>query len=152
MESIADFPTRYNDQFGNPYTIHFDVVSSGARRPARGLPPAHRLSNGLRIYMGNSGELFRPGEHTYELTYTVDRAIGFFPDHDELYWNVTGNGWIFPVQEASATVHLPQGIAREAILLDAYTGRQGSAETAYKASADNQSNVTFRTTRALGPA
>ena len=55
------------------------------------------------------------------------------------------------MQEASATVHLPQGIAREAILLDAYTGRQGSAETAYNASADNQGNATFRTTRALAP-
>ena len=110
-----------------------------------------KLSNGLRIYMGKSSEIVPPGEHTYELTYTVDREIGFFPDHDELYWNVTGNGWIFPIQEASATVHLPKGIAREAILLDAYTGRQGSAETDYTASADDQSNATFRTTRALGP-
>ena len=101
--------------------------------------------------MGKSRETVPPGEHTYELTYTVDREIGFFPDHDELYWNVTGNGWIFPIQKASATVHLPKGIAQEAILLDAYTGRQGSAETDYTASADSQSNATFRTTRALGP-
>jgi hypothetical protein len=42
-------------------------------------------------------------------------------------------------------------MAREAILLDAYTGRQGSAETAYYASVDNQGNASFRTTRALAP-
>lgn len=149
-EIYRDFTTRYNDQFGNPYTTHIEVISL-----ERDVQPEdfrlRQLSNGLRIELGNSGELVSPGEHAYELTYAADRAIGFFPDHDELYWNVTGNGWTFPVREASATVHLPQGIAREAILLDAYTGQQGSAETAYNASADNQSNATFRTTRALAP-
>lgn len=145
-----DLPTRYHDRFGNPYIIHFEVVSL----ERDDLPEDFhlgKLANGLRIYMGNSRELVPPGEHTYELTYTVDREIGFFPDHDELYWNVTGDEWIFPIQKASATLHLPKGIARQAILLDAYTGRQGSAETDYTASADNQSNATFRTMRALGP-
>ena len=101
--------------------------------------------------MGNSSEAVPPGEHTYELTYTVDREIGFFPDHDELYWNITGNGWIFPIEEASAVVHLPKGIAQEAILLDGYTGGQDSVGTDFTASADRQSNATFRTTRALAP-
>src|SRR5208282_1102343 len=145
-----DVPTRYHDNFGNPYIVHFEVVSL----ERDGQPEDFhlgKLGNGLRIYMGNSRELVPPGEHTYELTYSVDREIGFFPDHDELYWNVTGDEWIFPIQKASATLHLPKGIAQQAILLDAYTGRQGSAETDYTASADNQSNATFRTVRALGP-
>ena len=145
-----DFPTRYNDRFGNPYFIHFEAVSLDRD----GEPEAFRLrrvSNGLRIYMGKSSELVPSGQHTYELIYTIDRELGFFPDYDELYWNVTGNAWIFPIQEASATVHLPKGIAQEAILLDAYTGREGSAATDYTASADGQSNATFRTTRTLGP-
>jgi hypothetical protein len=149
-EIYRDFPTRYNDQFGNPYTVHIEVVSLERDAQPEGFR-VRQISNGLRIHLTNSGELLSPGEHTYELTYTVDRGIGFFADHDELYWNVTGNGWTIPVQEARATVHLPQGIAREAILLDAYTGRQGSAETAYNASADNQGNASFRTTRALAP-
>jgi hypothetical protein len=145
-----DIPTRYHDQFGNPYTIHFEVVSL----ERDGQPEdfhLEKLSNGLRISMGESRELVPPGQHTYELTYTVDRAIGFFSDHDELYWNVTGQGWIFPIQQASAILHLPKGIAREAILLDAYTGRQDSVGTDYAASVDGQSNATFRTTRTLGP-
>src|SRR5271157_3549734 len=131
-----DFPTRYHDRFGNPYTIHFEVASL----ERDGQPEdfhLEKLPDGLRIYMGKSNETVPPGEHSYELAYTVDREIGFFPDHDELYWNVTGNGWIFPIQKASATIHLPKGIARQAIMLDAYTGRQGSAETDYTASADS---------------
>jgi len=145
-----DVPTRYNDQFANPYIIHFDVVSL-----ERDVQPEdfylRKIENGLRIYMGKSSELVPPGEHTYELAYVVDREIGFFPDYDELYWNVTGNGWIFPIQKASATIHLPKGIAQEAIMPDAYTGRQGSVGTDYAVSIDNKSNATFRTTRALGP-
>ncbi|MGO8789236.1 MAG: DUF2207 domain-containing protein [Terriglobia bacterium] len=145
-----DLPTRYHDRFGNPYSIHFEVQS--LTRDAQ--PDSYHLekaSSGLRICMGKSNDLLAPGEHIYELTYTVDRAIGFFPDHDELYWNATGNGWIRPIQKVSVTLHLPKGIAQEAILLDAYTGQQGSAETDYSASADRQGEVTFRTTRPLGP-
>jgi hypothetical protein len=145
-----DIPTRYHDRFGNPYKIHMEVVSL----ERDGQPEEFHLektSNGLRICMGRSSELVPPGQPTFELTYSVDREIGFFPDHDELYWNVTGHGWIFPIHQASATLHLPEGIAQEAILLDAYTGRQDSVGTDYTASADGQSNATFRTTRALGP-
>ncbi|HMD86441.1 MAG TPA: DUF2207 domain-containing protein [Terriglobia bacterium] len=145
-----DFLTRYHDQFGNPYTIHLEVASL----ERDGQPEEfhlRKLASGLRISMGESSELVPPGQHTYELTYTLDRAIGFFSDHDELYWNVTGHGWILPIQQATATLHLPKGITQEAILLDAYTGRQDSVGTDYAASVDSQSNATFRTKRALGP-
>jgi len=145
-----DVPTRYQDNFGNPYIIHFEVISLERDDQPEDFHLG-KLANGLRIYMGKSRDLVPPGEHTYELTYSVDREIGFFSDHDELYWNATGDEWIFPIQKASATLHLPKGIAQQAILLDAYTGRQGSAEADYTASADNQSNATFRARRALGP-
>jgi uncharacterized membrane protein YgcG len=145
-----DFPTRYQDRFGNAYTVHFDVVSAGCDDQPEDYH-LEKLANGLRIYLGKSSEFVSPGEHTYDLAYRVNREIGFFPDHDELYWNVTGNGWVFPIQEASATVHLPKGIAHDAILLDAYTGPQGSAATDYTASADRASNASFRTTQPLGP-
>jgi hypothetical protein len=145
-----DFPTHYQDRFGNPYIIHFEVVSVERDGQPEG-SHLERLPNGLRIYMGRNIEKVPQGEHTYELTYIVDREIGLFPDHDELYWNVTGNGRAFPIQTVSATLHLPRGIVREAILLDAYTGIQGSAGTDYAGSADNQSNATLHTTRPLGP-
>lgn len=145
-----DFPTRYRDRFGHRYAIHMEVLSL----QRDGQPEEfylRKLSNGLRLYLGEKGALVAPGEHTYELTSAVDRELGLFPNHDELYWNVTGNGWVFPIEQASATVHLPKGIVKEAIMPDAYTGFQGSVQTGYTASVDNQSNVNFRTTRALAP-
>jgi hypothetical protein len=145
-----DIPTRYYDRFGNFYRIHFEVL--GLERDEQ--PESFYLEKfpeGLRICLGQTREIIPSGEHTYELTYAVDRAIGFFPSHDELYWNVTGHGWVFPIQEVSAVVHLPKGIVRQALIPDAYTGGQGSAETDFTATADDQSNATFRTTRALQP-
>ena len=38
------------------------------------------------------------------ITYTTGRQIRYFDDHDELYWNVTGNFWQFPILKASAIV------------------------------------------------
>ncbi len=60
--------------------------------------------------MGSSETLLEPGRHTFELTYRTDRQIRYFDDHDEFYWNVTGNGWLFPINRASAVVSLPEGV------------------------------------------
>ena len=144
-----DFPTRYQDRLGNAYEVHFQVVSV-QRDGETDDYHLEKLSNGLRIYMGKSRVMVPAGPHTYELTYSVNRELGLFPDHDELYWNVTSNGWVFPIEEASSTVHLPPGIAHDAIFLDAYTGPQGSAANETTSGVDPQNLAGFHTTRALG--
>jgi hypothetical protein len=109
-----DFPTTYQDRAGNTYVVGFAVQAVGRD----GTPEAHHteaLSNGFRIYMGRKEVLLPPGEHTYTLSYRTDRQLGFFKDHDELYWNVTGNGWIFPIETASATVLPPPGVPADRI-------------------------------------
>lgn len=145
-----DVATTYHDRFSNPYTIHIEVVT--LRRDGQ---PAEfhlrKISEGLRIDLAPRRDVIPPGEHTYELTYSVDREMGFFPEYDELYWNVTGEGWNLPIEQASATVHLPRGIAQQAILLDAYTGSEGSAGTNYVASVDGFGDAAFHTTSALRP-
>ncbi len=65
------------------------------------------FGNGVRVYLGSASVMLPHGEHTYELVYRTDRQMGFFADHDELYWNVTGNGWDFPIDRATARVVLP---------------------------------------------
>ena len=121
---FRDFPTTYKDHAGNPYVVDFAVQE--IRRD--GQPEAwhtETLANGVRVYMGRKEHLLPPGEHTYTLTYRTDRQIGFFKDHDELYWNVTGNGWEFAIDRASASVELPPGVPGLS-LLEAYTGPAGA--------------------------
>jgi hypothetical protein len=46
--------------------------------------------------------MLSPGRASVRLHLPTDRQIRYFDDHDELYWNVTGNGWIFPILSATA--------------------------------------------------
>lgn len=63
----------------------------------------------LVVYMGNEDELIEPGIYTYELQYNAKNQIGFFDEYDELYWNVIGHEWSFPVLNHSAVIYLPEG-------------------------------------------
>jgi hypothetical protein len=146
---FRDFPTTYTDRAGQRCTVGFDVQTI----LRDGQPEewhTERLANGLRIYMGHKDRLLTPGEHTYTLTYATDRQIGFFKDHDELYWNVTGNGWVFVIDSATATVVLPPG-APGPSLLEAYTGPAGAKGQAYRATTTAAGEAVFKTTRALAP-
>lgn len=107
------------------------------------------VSKGTRIRIGDPDALLSRGQHTYVIRYTMTRMGRFFEDHDEFYWNVTGNFWDFAIETASAAVTLPPG----AVISDltGYTGVLGATEKAMRAQriADNQAE--FRTTRPLGP-
>ncbi len=145
-----DFPTRYRDRMGNKYVVDFNVVEV----LKDGQPENYRLkhlSNGERVYIGKEDVYLNPGEYTYTITYKTNRQIGFFEDFDELYWNVTGNGWSFLIEEASAVVRLPAGVLTSVITLDGYTGRFGSKEKNFTASADISGKISFTTTRPLAP-
>ncbi|MFO0792744.1 MAG: DUF2207 domain-containing protein [Candidatus Brocadiaceae bacterium] len=144
-----DFPTKYKGgTVGMEYVVSFDIASV----TRDGEPEDYfikAMPNGKRIYIGKKEVFINPGEHTYTILYKTDRQIGFFNDHDELYWNVTGNGWVFPIDEVSATVYLPAGIPRETIVRDGYTGSYGERGTRYKSWCDDVGDIHFVTTVSL---
>ena len=145
-----DFPTRYRDRFGNRYVVGFEFF--GATRD--GAPEVSRVedvSNGKRIYLGSSGDLLANGGHIYTITYTTSRQLGFFPDHDELFWNATGNGWAFLIERASATVRLPERILRDQVTLSGYTGPQGSMTQDLTTSTNPDGSFSFVANHQLGP-
>ena len=107
-----------------------------------------RMGNFQRIWIGNPDYFLDHGVHTYIIRYTMSRMARAFEDHDELYWNVTGNYWIFPILSARATVTLPDGaIISE---LAGYTGEVGSTEQAVAIKRTSNTAATFRASRALG--
>jgi uncharacterized membrane protein YgcG len=120
-----DFPTRYEDQYGNHYVVGFEVLAvtrDGAPEPYH----FGRMSNGERLYIGDPNVFVSTGEHTYTIQYKTNRQLGFFGDRNEFYWNVTGNGWNFPIERASAGVTLPAGISMSDVKVLGWTGPQGS--------------------------
>lgn len=145
-----DFPTHYKDALGNRYSVGFEVVR--ASRDGMGEDfHTSSVSNGVRVYLGDKNTLVEPGEHSYTIEYATNRQLGFFDDHDELYWNVTGNGWIFPIDHASATVTLAARVPRSSIRAEGYTGRQGSKAHDLETSVDADGVVEFETLGSLGP-
>ncbi len=142
-----DFPTSYTDTLGNTYRVAFtlnDVRKFGA-------PVSYHIedqSNGIRIYIGDANVFLSPGVYSYRISYSVTRELGFFKDHDELYWNVTGNGWQYAIDSAEANVHLPSSIPLTEVTTNGYTGPFGSKEEAYTASV-TPNGVTFAATRPL---
>ena len=142
-----DFPQLYQTFFGLRFRTTFIVQS--VRRDGQSEPfHLDGLGSGERVYIGSADTFIEHGHHTYELVYTTDRQLGFFPDHDELYWNVTGNGWVFPIDAVTATVALPAGAT--ATNLTAYTGAQG--EHGRDFTAFNYANTAHFTTTQTLPA
>lgn len=85
-------------------------------------------SGRLKIKIGSADKTIS-GAHAYEIAYQTDRAINFFPDHDELYWNVTGNEWEAPIEKASFLLRLPEGVSFSSVSSTCFTGPFGSTES-----------------------
>ena len=143
-----DFPTSYKDRFGNKYNVGFSIIKI-LRDGNREKFHTKKISNGIRIYIGDKNHFLQNGDYTYAITYKTNRQLGFFDRHDELYWNVTGNDWDFPIDKASATVRLPEIIPRDSIEVEGYTGFTGSKSQNYAASINTNGDAYFETTRSL---
>jgi uncharacterized membrane protein len=58
----------------------------------------------LDIKIGNANKTIT-GNHKYVIFYKVINGIGSnFEDHDEIYWNIIGSGWLVNIEEASGKV------------------------------------------------
>lgn len=104
----------------------------------------------LRIYIGRSDVLLDPGEYTYTLRYRAGGQIGFFENYDELFWNVTGNAWAFPIDAARGTIRLPPAAGR-VVRKAAYTGRAGETGADVRFAGGESNLVTVAATRPLAP-
>jgi len=147
---FRDFPTRYKNRYGNNYVVDFSVHEV----LRDGKPESYHLedlSNGIRVYIGRKDVFLNSGRYTYTIRYSTNRQLGFFKDHDELYWNVTGNGWSFPIERAAATIHLPDVSVEKILEVDAYTGFTGEKGKDFFSSTSSPGRVFFQTKRTLRP-
>jgi uncharacterized membrane protein YgcG len=125
-----DFPIEYGEEDGQVSLVSFEVL--GVRRNGETEPYA-RLREGayVRVRIGQSDVFLPPSsEQIYEIRYRTKGHLRALQGYDELYWNVTGNEWAFPILSASVTVRLP-GKAR-ILQHAAYTGRSGESGTEFR--------------------
>ncbi len=78
----------------------------------------------LKIKIGDADKLVT-GEKTYQISYQIKRAINFFDDHDELYWNAIGFQWPVHIKRAIIEVNIPsEGEIQKITCFSGYWGSQ----------------------------
>jgi uncharacterized membrane protein len=137
-------PVEYRTPQGFNYSLRLDVesVTDDEGQPLRHEGSRERHYRKLKIWVPGAADATR----TVVVRYGVPNALRFFEEHDELYWNVTGDEWEVPIEAASARVALPSGVSD--VRAGAFTGGYGSQETAADVRIEGQ-EVTVRTGRAL---
>ena len=145
---FRDIPTTLRNDDGSIIQSNLNIIS--VQRDGE-TEPFHTsgIEGGTRIYVGESSVFLPHQTFTYTLHYTMSRMARYFDDHDELYWNATGNFWNFAIEQAVAQVTLPDG----AIIndLSVYTGAQGANESDAKTRTTADNVALFRATRLLFP-
>jgi uncharacterized membrane protein YgcG len=116
------------------YTLFLNVknITDGSGDKLKFEASRERHYRKLKIYVPNADN----STQTISIEYTVSDALRFFEDHDELYWNVTGDEWDVPIQSADARIVLPEGTTN--IRANVFTGSYRS--TAHNADAEIAGN------------
>lgn len=90
------------------------------------------------------------GTHVYDISYEVTGTLTYFSDHDELYWNVTGDAWEVPIHSVTAHIELPANVAKDSLRVACFTGSVGSTDSNCSTTYDAKtSTVDVQTTRSL---
>jgi uncharacterized membrane protein YgcG len=101
-------PVEYEGPGGFNYSLF--LTDFNARDTDGAVLRVERQRHGGNLQL----KIFVPGaedtSRNISIHYRVRNGLRFFENHDELYWNVTGNEWDVPIESASAHVILPPGV------------------------------------------
>jgi len=143
---LRTVPVEYITPQGLTYTLLLEPLSVTdlAGNPLKYERSSQGRNTQFKIYLPNPDNSIR----TVVLRYRVLNALTYFDDHDELYWNVTGNESDIGIQDVTAQIELPVGVT--GLHGVSYGGAFGSREQdATVESHDN--SVQFRSTHSFGP-
>jgi Predicted membrane protein (DUF2207) len=138
-------PIEYPGPNGTNYELFLAVtsVTDGSGGKLKYDSSTKDGSRDLKIYIPDAVDATR----TAEITYQVRNGTRFFEDHDEFYWNVTGNDWPVPIDHAAATARFPM-FAAGSLRAQAFTGVYGSTQRDATATVDG-AQAQFETTNPL---
>ncbi len=111
-------PVEYVGPGGLNYTLFLDLkrISDENGQPLRYESSRERQYRKLKIFIPNADNSTR----TVSIEYVVSDALRFFDEHDEFYWNVTGDEWNVPIESAGAHIVFPSNAT--GLRANAFTG------------------------------
>ncbi|RPH87569.1 MAG: DUF2207 domain-containing protein, partial [Desulfobacteraceae bacterium] len=124
-----DIPYRYRNDLGKSLKTPLRVLSVTNQDRGSWKYKVSKQGPVVHIRIGDPKK-FVEGRQTYIIAYRVENVLLYFEDHDEFYWNVTGNGWPAPIREAAANVLIMGRKELGPIRAACYTGPLGSREAA----------------------
>ncbi len=122
-------PVLKMNSSGKKFVLSFSNFSVSDDKGAAYAYSESQKDNEITLKIGNPDVTIR-GEHIYDISYLVGGGLTYFSDHDEFYWNITGNKWEVPIASASSRIVLPAEVAEEDIAVTCYTGIDGSTQRA----------------------
>ena len=140
-----EIPVEYRTPQGFNKTLFLDGiwVEDGNGKTLETGSSRRRHYRRLKIRVPGARDAIR----TVKIHYRVPNALLYFDEHDELYWNVTGDEWEVPIEAASAVIYLPP--AATGVRAVAFTGPYGSRAQDVDVSVRGN-EIRLRTGRGLG--
>lgn len=134
-------PIKYKTEKGNRYIKIEDIaVTDESSNPINF--SKSRSGNDLKIKIGDADK-YVSGVKIYKLNYRIVGAMNYFSDHDEFYWNVTGNEWEIPIDSATATITYPPGSQKESSKITCYQGVSGSNQACLSSKIEGRDGETI---------
>jgi len=139
---LRTFPLSRKDKDGNQIDVKYSINS--IKKNGSDEPYFTKEDGGdWKIYIGSKEVDLESGIYKYQISYHVPFQIGYFDNYDELYWNVTGNGWDLVIDKATCQFYLPSE-NNKFENLHCYTGPQGAtASNCISSLNDSKTVVTF---------
>ncbi len=142
-------PVQYPDATNHTLNLRYNVVSVKDENGSDWWYETTREGEYLKIKAGDANVYFN-APTTFVITYEIQRAVSFqFDDHDEIYWNATGDEWEVPILSATATIHMPSSVSESDLRATCYTGGYGSAQQECEHSISGNS-LTYTANNELG--
>ncbi|MBT3356006.1 DUF2207 domain-containing protein [bacterium] len=141
-------PVRYKDDNGFKYNMKLRDVSVTNRRGEHLDFKQYNEGSEVVLQIGDADvEIF--GDVQYVISYTIQRGMRFFDDHDEIYWNPIGVGWPTKIYNASSTVYFEERINSLEENSLCFTGGFGSLKQDCTISAISSSEIEFNASGVL---
>jgi hypothetical protein len=125
-------PVEYHTPQGFNWTLRLTLLGatdqSGQKLEVESRRERHYIK--YKIWVPGANNATR----TVVLRYRAANGLRFFEEHDELYWNITGDEWDVPIEAASARITLPAGAT--GIRAIAFNGVYGSTARDAKVTAE----------------
>lgn len=115
-------PIKYSREGSNYSMVISDISVDDGNNPL--IFEQTKDGNNLRIKIGEASTV--SGVRLYNIHYRVERAINYFKDHDEIYWNATGNNWSVGITQVAYKIYFPKEIEQGNINSQCFSGATGS--------------------------